>query len=420
MNQKIFGILIIIILISGCITQQSNKKRSFLEAKEKLSQVEVAIWYQKLVDGMQIETGRDVERVIEILKETKTDLIFRAWWRWSPCPENCEQVPESLKEKCKNNGYTYSHLGDAISKIKAKLPEIIIIGAVPAQKIDRRLWDPITGERIDYPETWDIALDPSKWGVTKISKIELQCGAAEMLGYMGDNTNCDTYDPEKATGYVPDITNPKYQELLKAFIAKQIEEGCDGIWIDGLWWNVQIMYYITEDENHPAVKQTLNASRSIIDWFHKKYPNKVIGTWSAPRTPFVSASLDFASLPSFTQQEILDLKINESLWNEKIQDARSKFGNIPLITFIDTGWGKSPMYYFSQNLSPEQQDEFLRVADEFFTKKNVIFAYPVHGGFMGKDATTLAYDKCLFYDSLAPEFGTYETIKELAQKKKGE
>lgn len=78
------------------------------------------------------------------------------------------------------------------------------------------------------------------------------------------------------------------------------------------------------------------------------------------------------------------------------------------------------MYYFSQNLSPEQQDEFLRVADEFFTKKNVIFAYPVHGGFMGKDATTLAYDKCLFYDSLAPEFGTYETIKELAQKKKGE
>jgi hypothetical protein len=235
---------------------------------------------------------------------------------------------------------------------------------------------------------------------------------------MGENEDCKNYDPEKASAYVPDITNQKYQELLKAFIVKQMEKGCDGMWIDGLAWNARLLYQITGDENHIGVKEAVKAINSIVDWFHFRYPDKYIGSWVAGEASFIHPKLDFVSLSSFKKEEILGLKINESLWNEKIDIAHSKFRDVPLITFIDTGWGKSPMYYFSQELSPEQQNEFLRIADELLKEKGVIFAYPLHGGFMGKDATIFAYGKHSYYDSLAPEFQTYETIKELALRKK--
>ena len=38
---------------------------------------------------------------------------------------------------------------------------------------------------------------------------------------------------------------------------------------------------------------------------------------------------------------------------------------------------------------------------------------------MGTNARVLSYGRFKIYDSLAPEFETYEAIKELAQRKKG-
>lgn len=42
-----------------------------------------------------------------------------------------------------------------------------------------------------------------------------------------------------------------------------------------------------------------------------------------------------------------------------------------------------------------------------------------HGGWLGQAPTTtrLAFGQHRFYDSLAPEFGAYEAIRELARKK---
>ncbi len=47
------------------------------------------------------------------------------------------------------------------------------------------------------------------------------------------------------------------------------------------------------------------------------------------------------------------------------------------------------------------------------------FVYPIHGGDMGptREVKRLSYGKFNWYDSIAPEFQTYETIKELAQNK---
>ena len=45
--------------------------------------------------------------------------------------------------------------------------------------------------------------------------------------------------------------------------------------------------------------------------------------------------------------------------------------------------------------------------------------YPIHGGWMGNNATILAFDSFKVYDALAPEFNTYGTIVELSNHKLG-
>jgi hypothetical protein len=47
----------------------------------------------------------------------------------------------------------------------------------------------------------------------------------------------------------------------------------------------------------------------------------------------------------------------------------------------------------------------------------MVFVYPIHGGYLGDDATVLLFGTYTTYDSLAPQFNTYGTIKYLAQKK---
>ena len=85
------------------------------------------------------------------------------------------------------------------------------------------------------------------------------------------------------------------------------------------------------------------------------------------------------------------------------------------------GPGRTPLYVFSQELSKKEAKEFLRKADKFFSQKGIIFIYPLHGGDMGRKKMRikkLSYSKFNWYDSLAPEFETYEMIKKLAQSKK--
>jgi len=115
------------------------------------------------------------------------------------------------------------------------------------------------------------------------------------------------------------------------------------------------------------------------------------------------------------------MKLDGKKWDKRLKLIRKKFGNIPVFAFIDwAGSTKTPLGEFSQVLTKEEQEEFLRKADDFFSRRNVIFVFPVHGGFMGQDAKILSFGKSRVYDSFAPEFNTYKTIKDLAQSKYGD
>jgi len=156
----------------------------------------------------------------------------------------------------------------------------------------------------------------------------------------------------------------------------------------------------------------------IHEYGYSKYGKYIyVGSWGTAATfSYQPPDLDFIS-GSPSQEEILNMEMDEAKWDEKISFIREKMPNVTLIAFFDYGFDDSPMEVFSQVLSPQKQKEFLKIADEFFRRKGITFIYPVHGPDMGSDAKILSYGFWRGYDSLAPEFDTYETIVELARNK---
>lgn len=384
------------------------------EARRKLSHVKVASVYETVSDSAVVEkitggkTKRSTDDVVRFFKETKTDFIFRGFWRWNPCPDSPNMTSN---RKHILRGYTYEQLEQAISKIKKETPGVIFCSGIPSYVVFHRERNPITGETFDKADVWEMALDPRKWGID-VSKEDFQ---KKMEGITTVTVN---------DGYYPDITNPDFQELLLSWAKKQIDVGADAIWVDLLFTQAARLYGgVTGDIYHPAVKESYEAASKIVDEIHKYGESKgkyiYVGTWAYTQVqfPYPAPNLDFVT-ESVSSDEISQKKLDENKWNDRVNKIRERYGNIPIFVFIDWGWDTAPLAKFSQELNKEEQRQMLRKMDEFFQTKGVIFVYPIHGGWMGKSATKLSFGKWRSYDSLAPEFETYETIKELAQSKK--
>ena len=391
------------------------------EAKRKLAQVRVAVLYERVTDGRLY--GRKMEEVIRLLKETKAQFIFRGFWRWNPCPNRPEQLPGRLRWRCEISGYSYRHLEEAISRIKAEIPHIIFCGAVPAQVLQRSwVWNPMTGEVFRYPQTWEMALDPQKWGLP-MSKEKFQCLFGKTHFWVPRKWGPEDYDPAKAAAYFPDLTNPQFHKLLLSWAQRQVDCGADAIWIDMFFTQAGILTRLAKNPNHPAVRETWKAINSIIEGIRRHGRRKgkyiLVGSWGVGpvRLPLPPPPLDFVTF-SPSSREVYNLRLDEARWRERFEMVRKRMGDTPIFAFIDwAGTTRTPLGVFSQRLSPEKQRQFLRLADEFFSRLGAVFIYPLHGGFMGMDAKILSFGKFKFYDALAPEFRTYETIRELAQRR---
>lgn len=414
----LIGLLILgLIAASGCIKRFQEMENvtatpistpipsPISTTTSSLSNVKVAIVYERLNDA---RPKRTIEDQLKILKETNPDMIFRASWRWNILPNSCSEVEPSLEKTCIDSGYSFDQMKNTIGDIKKQNPNIIIVGSIPAQKINEKEVNEITGETIDDAQTSQMALDPAKWGITSTTKDEIQKGLQKKY---------------VASGRYPDISNPKYQELFLSWAKRQIDSGMDAIWIDLLFTQADTMRGITKDVNHPAVRDSYMGASHIIDEIHKYGESKgkhiYVGTWSYDgfsKYPYAPPKLDFVT-ESPTQKEVLYKKFDDAAWNIRKANIEAKLGNIPIFIFIDWADDNGQLAIFSQKLSKEQQRDVLKMADDFFESKGMKFIYPVHGGSTGHSATALTYGKYTWYDSLAPEFETYDTIKQLAQDK---
>ncbi|HTY52665.1 MAG TPA: hypothetical protein VMB35_05680 [Methanomicrobiales archaeon] len=389
-----------------------------------LSRVKVAVVYERVTDGAVI--GRNMADVIRIFQETRTDLIFRGFFRWEAVPASpgasMTGYPASYVSGKADIGYTYSQLGDAIRQIKAAEPGVIFIGAVAAQRLNRLEFNDETGEAISQDGTWAMALDPSS-SLPKYTKEDGQCTAAKFLGWVGSGVQCPSgYDVTAAPAYFPDITNTGYQELLESWAEKQIDLGADGIWIDMLYAQASFIAQQTGNPAHPAVKTAFEASSKVVDDIHaygemKYHKHVYVGTWwTFAQLPYSPPDMDFVTVA--TPAGEVSGGLNSGNWDSIRSQITGAIGNKPVLVFIDwSGSASAPMGVFSQSLTPAQQDAFLTSADSFFPGKGMIFAFPVHGGTFPMNSARLSYGRYNVYDSLAPEFDTFGTIQDLAQKK---
>ncbi|RLE90371.1 MAG: hypothetical protein DRJ46_04060 [Thermoprotei archaeon] len=221
------------------------------------------------------------------------------------------------------------------------------------------------------------------WGVNRsssslsISKEEFQCWHARRTGRLPGNFNCLEYDHRKVRGYWPDINKEEVRQLYLHKAMKLIDCGVDAIWIDRLLKQARLIYSITGNIKHPAIEETL----------------------------------------------------------PKIKDYMGE--DIVILVRPNLGSPYSPIHVFSQYLNSSQRRKFLAYLGNFLGE--VEFYSPirpsgltwVHG--RKNEAKILSWrevywvnvfgeGRCGFpvYDSLAPEFQTYETIRELAQSRRGE
>jgi len=446
-SKTIAIVILVLILASGLIgwkyLEKGNPYNKEL-AGQKLSKVKVTILYENINDGLLI--NRNIDETIKILKETHTDLIFRGFWKWAPVVNSPDEIPPELLELApqgttleqaanglRRSGHYYQELERWISAIKKEIPGIIFVGAIPAQTLARIEYNPLTDKVYSMNETWAMALDPQKWHITHngkpVTKERFQSWFYGIHPYGG---KLEEYNWQKVSAYFPDITNPDFQELLLSWAKKQIDCGADGIWIDMLYTQASLLARITGDVNHPAVRESIEAAKKIVDEIHEYGERKgrhiFVGSWIGPfvsmelkgkSCPYSPPDVDFVTV-SMINQEILNKHLDVNKWEKKVSIIMEKYGDIPVLAFIDWGFDNSQMVVFSQKLNKEEQRQVLREFDKSFEEMGINFVYPVHGGYLGRGeiTTKLAFGKYRFYDALAPEFDTYDTIKELAQSKK--
>ncbi len=400
---------------------EKAKKSEVKEVKEGVKHrgklnIKVAILYENITHDRLL--NRTIEDLLRILNETHAQFIFRAFWRWSPCPNTLSEVPEKLRGIIYIRGYYYEHLEEVIREIKKRRPDIIICGAIPAQKLGRVDWNPIERKIIRYPETWNMALDPGKWGLN-ISKVKLQYYFAKSHLWIPENMTEEEYDPSRVPAYFPDITNPEFQKLLLSWAYRLIDAGVDAIWIDMLFAQAKMLGKIAKNMSHSAVKESFEAAYKIIlkikEYGARKGKYIYVGSWANIYFPHPEV-LDFITI-SPSSREVLNMKIDVEKWDERLKLLKEKYPNATIMVFLD--WAattRTPLGVFSQRLKPEEQAKFLELMDQYFRSRGVIPVYPVHGGYMGYDAEIKAYGKYPFYDALAPEFNIYDKIVELAER----
>ncbi|VVB85002.1 Uncharacterised protein [uncultured archaeon] len=401
MNRKTLLALALIIFILTT-SFYAFKNRTFSPEKTNdiaasspgnLSRVRVVSMYESVTDRY-----RDIDSAANLFADTKTEYIHRGFYRHtsnfelkSPTERRSPDVYEVLKSY--------------IATIKNKNPGIIFGAAIPAQQISAVEHDPVTDEIIPREKTWEMVIDPQKYGLD-MTKEEAQKKYSENAG---------------TDMYFPDITNPDFQKLFLDITKKEIDSGADAIWIDGLFAQANALTRLSGDRNNPGVRSAYEASSTIVDEIHKYGNSKgkyiYVGSWDTTDFPYPAPKLDYVTA-WISQEEIRNKKPDEAKWNEEKRRVREKYGDVPVIAVIDWAFHTdTPLGVFSQSMSKDEAGQVLRNFDSYFKENGILFAYPLHGGFMGWEATRLSSGKSKTYDSLAPEFDTYETIRELSQKK---
>jgi len=405
--------------------RKSDSSENFEKEVMKMSaEFRNPIYYRRLNDavGLPAPARRSLDDVVRIINELHADFIMHGVHRHRPRPNTCDEIPsESERKRCRETGASYKLMREAVNFVRRKT-KAKIGGGTNFQYF----WAENLAQEGEYwswlgrDETWELALDPRDHGIP-ISKEKLHKLFARRLGLK-------VKDPKKELDfYIPDPTKDEVQEIYRNILEAQV----DCCRIDAFHWDmifipVTTLLRLGVPVTHQGLKEIYHGCLNLIDWtrrkvrwyiqwgFHKlEQQFKLFSKLGAP-------SIDIA-MTTISVEEIRRRQINRERWRNVKEIIHRIYGDVEHFARIDYGFGTTPLYVFAEELSPLEQRKFLIEADEALRKMNVLLILPVHGGNPCDErqirkgrCPRRAYGRYNWYDSLAPEFFTYDAIKTIA------
>ena len=361
-----------------------------------------------------------LDGAVKIINALDPDMIWYAHWMTGfPMPKDLEQAyeiakscgidGEEFKKWCEKEAYTLQHVKQQVKAVGDRIYCPCILG-YSNFRIDFN-FDPITFECYDQDKINSMLLDLGKWEIInpKTRKPYTLYETQKIFWEMGLPEHNGIFDTSS-----------------KSLIDYQIKKAkaLKGVGVRAVWYDMffqlplRLKDLLNLDYSHQMIMDLYNGCCDIID--QTKALGMIVGTWTqclrfpyerVPKVDFVTASPDI--------NEILSLKPNYAKWENIANTIKEKRPEASLLIIFDfANRDDMPLAVFSQKLAQQQQRQFLielhKLAEHLRqTGINTSIAYPIHGPGLGRNPKKLAWGKYKYYDALAPEFNTYETVENL-------
>jgi hypothetical protein len=327
-----------------------------------ISSAKVVSLYESVYDT-------DVATLTKLLTETRTEVVFRGFFKWGIVNLTDPRGAQRIKE------------------IKSALPNIHLMGGITCARF-------VDGDH--WPNGTIVSADQKQQMLWTIPN-------GTIPRYLGDPGNV----------YVLDISKPLAIQFILQNSYKLIDIGFDSLFFDEVSfipWNSGLALRKISEAPYLAAWKVI--SSSVKEYARTKYGKELLVTlnngyvntigehrWPAshywPYQDFISIGITMRTIETRSIQED---------WAGYKAALVEAYGRVPpTMAFIDWGTPPTPMSLFG-NLSVEQQVEMLNMLHESAAREGFLFVYPMHGGVIADDPY-VAYD--------ARKQGTYDTIRQL-------
>jgi hypothetical protein len=394
--------------------------------KKNISSANTSVTWERLAADVNIPGNRTANSTAQWINSSRIDLIFRGWMVYGGVmPNTCSQFidPQTISD-CNNASYSYEYLQNYTAAIHSLNSNTIIIGGTTAGLFDRTTYDPVLNVTMYYPQTYDMAFDPQKYG-SNYTKAQFQCIWGKARLWVSPSIDCinhpELYDPSNVTGYYPDINNATIRQYLLDISEKQIDSGVDGMFIDFLFLQSDIVALLNQaNVSSEYVNESFVNASTLVDNIHTYSPSTSVGSWYTTLNylPYPFPKLDYVVGTPYTT-DILNNTNNYTQWNNTKKLIRNET-NAPIIISMDFSESSgSPIGVFVNNLTYQQRINVLRSENTFFTNLSMIYSFPVVISNTGNNTTILAYGTYKEFDAFAPEFQLNRVIQQLTLAKYG-
>jgi len=365
-----------------------------------------------------------LEEAVRILNDLGADFIWYAHWVLGfPLPPDFEQALEIARncglgkrakifaDWCRREFYSLECIKKQVNAVRGKIYCPAILGYTNF-RVDFN-FDPVSFEPLEREEIESWLLDFGKWDIKnpETGKTFTVEETQEIFRKMGLPLGRG----------IPDFSNP---DVVKYYVKKAIalkKAGVNAVWYDTFFQlPLKIRNYLNLSFYSPVVKDLFRGCVKIVSG--AKALGLITGTWHICFDfPYRVPELDFVCA-SPTPEEVMKMKLDDGRWKDIERKIIEKSPETELLIVFDfAGRDNTPLAIFSQNLTPEEEQKFLRLVHDLSLKLDVesSVAYPVHGLGIGAHPEKLAWGKYRIYDARAPEFNTYRTIAELISENSG-